>query len=209
MSSQIKIKVGSSQCGIKVKGKLDDEASQRESLEEMYKKQIDESYTKGVNEGQHQIRTKLENTYTNKLLDKFNQLHEMFSDFDERILEYERAFEKVVIAVSLDIAEKVIKRELEMKSTIQGNLKESLRKVMGANTVLVRLNPDDYHELSEEGSDFLNDGAYSRMKFESDDRINKGGCFVETEIGNVDSRVSTQLNEIKKQLEATYSEEVI
>ncbi|MBU1101686.1 MAG: hypothetical protein KKA84_14900 [Bacteroidetes bacterium] len=209
MSSQIKIKVSSSNSGIRVKGKLDDEASQRESLEEMYKKQIVESYTKGLNEGQQQIRTELENTYTNKLLEKFNQLHGMFSDFDERILEYENAFEKIVIAVSLDIAEKVIKRELEMKSTIQGNLKESLKKVMGANNVLVRLNPDDYLELTEDGGDFLNDGAYSRMKFESDDRINKGGCFVETEIGNVDSRVSTQLNEIKKQLEATYSEEVV
>lgn len=209
MSSQIKIKVSSSNSGIRVKGKLDDEASQRESLEEMYKKQIVESYTKGLNEGRQQIRTELENTYTNKLLEKFNQLHGMFSDFDERILEYENAFEKIVITVSLDIAEKVIKRELEMKSTIQGNMKESLRKVLGANNVLVRLNPDDYLELTEDGSDFLNDGAYSRMKFESDDRINKGGCFVETEIGNVDSRVSTQLNEIKKQLEATYSEEVV
>ncbi|MBZ0199159.1 MAG: hypothetical protein K8H86_04775 [Ignavibacteriaceae bacterium] len=41
------------------------------------------------------------------------------------------------------------------------------------------------------------------MKFEPDDTLDMGGCFIETEIGNVDARLSTQINEIKKQLELT------
>ncbi|MHB9041598.1 MAG: FliH/SctL family protein [Melioribacteraceae bacterium] len=28
-----------------------------------------------------------------------------------------------------------------------------------------------------------------------------GGCLIETEIGNVDARISTQLNEMQRQLE--------
>ena len=37
--------------------------------------------------------------------------------------------------------------------------------------------------------------------------IEKGGCFVETELGNIDARISSQLNEIIKQLELNFVKE--
>ena len=46
------------------------------------------------------------------------------------------------------------------------------------------------------------DDSFARIKFEPDERIDKGGCFVETEIGNVDARISTQLNELKRQFDS-------
>ncbi|MEJ2615740.1 MAG: FliH/SctL family protein, partial [Ignavibacteriaceae bacterium] len=42
------------------------------------------------------------------------------------------------------------------------------------------------------------DESFSKIKFEQDDRIEQGGCVVETEIGNVDGRISSQFNELKK-----------
>ena len=46
--------------------------------------------------------------------------------------------------------------------------------------------------------------SFSKIKFESDERIETGGCFIETEIGNVDGRIVPQLKELKKQFEETY-----
>jgi flagellar biosynthesis/type III secretory pathway protein FliH len=41
----------------------------------------------------------------------------------------------------------------------------------------------------------------NHIKFEIDDNIEIGGCLIETEIGNLDARISSQLNEISKALE--------
>jgi flagellar assembly protein FliH len=49
----------------------------------------------------------------------------------------------------------------------------------------------------------MENNSYSNLKFESDDRIDVGGCFVESEIGNVDARISSQLNELKTLLKQT------
>jgi flagellar biosynthesis/type III secretory pathway protein FliH len=47
--------------------------------------------------------------------------------------------------------------------------------------------------------------SFSKIKFEKDDRIELGGCFVESEIGNADGRISSQLNELKRKLESGFS----
>jgi flagellar assembly protein FliH len=67
--------------------------------------------------------------------------------------------------------------------------------------VIVKLHPDDYNEIIRSDAIFMDD-SFARIKFEPDERIDKGGCFVETEIGNVDARISTQLNELKRQFDS-------
>ncbi len=41
----------------------------------------------------------------------------------------------------------------------------------------------------------------AQIKFEKDERIEQGGCFIESEIGNADGRISSQLNELKRKFE--------
>ena len=208
MSSRINVSVNKDNRNLKIKGKTGDNSIQQETHEEVMRKQNVAHYQKGYEDGQIQIKKELENIYTQKLLEKFNELHLMFSDFDEKIEEYGQTFEKLVIELSVNIAEKIIKREVEIKSTISKNLKDSMKKVLGANDVFIRLNPDDFTMLNNDSSEIFREGNYAKIKFEADERIEKGGCFVETEIGNVDSRISSQLNEINKQLEATYTKEL-
>lgn len=208
MSNKVTVKLASDKKNVKLRSRASNSLIEQETDEQILRKQLNDYYDKGFNEGQQIIKKELEGVYTEKLLEKFNELHLMFADFDEKVLEYEKAFEEIVIELSVNVAEKIIKREVEKKSTIKENLKESLKKVLGANEVFVRLNPEDFNELHNDDADILKEGTYSKLKFEADDRIDKGGCFVETEIGNVDSRISTQLNEIAKHLKATYMDEI-
>ena len=208
MSEKVTVKLNPQRKAVKIVGAGIDFGVEQQPHEDVIRKEKEAAYEKGFNDGQVLLQKELEENFTQKLLEKFKQLHEMFSDFDEHILEYERSFEMIVVALSLEIAEKVVKRELKNKSTIEENLRESLKKVLGANDVFVRMNPEDFQEMNHERSDFLKDSSYSKIRFEADDSIGKGGCFVETEIGNVDSRISTQITEIKKQLEASFEEEL-
>ena len=72
---------------------------------------------------------------------------------------------------------------------------------MGANEIRLKLNPADIEELNETTKNLIHSGSFNKIKIEPDERIELGGCLIETEIGNVDSRISTQLNEMQRQLE--------
>ena len=42
--------------------------------------------------------------------------------------------------------------------------------------------------------------------FQSDPSIEGGGCYIETELGNIDATLSTQVSELKKRFEESLQE---
>lgn len=176
------------------KGKLYDE-------KDLMKREIEMRYKKGFEDGYNTAKEELEKQFTDELINKSEEFYKILSSFEEKLTSYESAFDKVVIGVSKQIASKILQREIECESIIEETLKNSIQKVLGANEVIIKVNPAD-HELLTDGdrSKFL-DGHFTKIKFEADGNISRGGCLVETEIGNVDARVNSQLNEITKLLE--------
>ena len=122
---------------------------------------------------------------------------------------FEKQFEELVINVSFFLAEKILKRELERESIIKDVLDESVKKVLGANDIVIRLNPVDYESIVNDGKTYQLKDTFSKIKFEQDERIEIGGCLVESEIGNADGRISSQLNELKRKLDSDNSTSVI
>ena len=84
---------------------------------------------------------------------------------------------------------------------------DALTQVVSSNKIIVRINPEDIKLLEAENDSIGGQPAFSKIRFESDTSIEKGGCFVETELGNIDARISSQLNEIIKQLELYFVKE--
>ncbi|KAB2852648.1 MAG: hypothetical protein F9K42_02360 [Ignavibacterium sp.] len=158
-------------------------------------------YTKGFNDGQKAIKEKIEAEYNQKLLLKYSDLTNLISELNEKTQHLDSQFEEVVITVSFLLAEAIIKREISKESIIKQVLEEALRKVIGANEILVRLNPADYESIIEDEKAFQLKDSFSQIKFEKDERIEQGGCFIESEIGNADGRISSQLNELKRKFE--------
>ncbi|MDT3695798.1 MAG: FliH/SctL family protein [Ignavibacterium sp.] len=159
-------------------------------------------YTKGFSDGQKAIKEKIEAEYNQKLLLKYSDLTNLISELNEKAQHLDSQFEEVVIAVSFLLAEAIIKKEISKESIIKQVLEEALRKVIGANEILVRLNPADYQSIIEDEKSFQLKDSFSHIKFEKDERIEQGGCFIESEIGNADGRISSQLNELKRKFEA-------
>lgn len=159
-------------------------------------------YTKGFNDGQKAIKEKIEAEYNEKLLLKYSELTNLISDLNEKTQMLDSQFEEVVMKVSFLLAETILKKEISRESIIKEVLTEALKKVVGANEIIVRLNPVDYESIIEDGKSFQLKDSFSQIKFEKDDRIELGGCFIESEIGNADGRISSQLNELKRKFEA-------
>ena len=162
-------------------------------------------YTRGLNEGQKIVKEKLENEFNQKLLFKYSELNNVISDLNDKAVELGAQFEEIVLNTSFALAGAILKREIEKESIVKSVLDESLKKVLGANEIIVRLNPKDYESIIIEGKSFQMKDSFSQIKFEKDDRIELGGCLVESEIGNADGRISSQLNELKRKFESGLS----
>jgi len=158
-------------------------------------------YTKGFEDGQVAVKEKIEREFNERLLRKYSELNNLISDLNDNSIQLESQFEQLVMNVGFILAEAILKREIERESIFKDVLDESLRKVLGANEIIVRLHPKDYESIVVEGKSFQMKDSFSKIKFEKDDRIELGGCFIESEIGNADGRISSQLNELKRKLD--------
>jgi flagellar assembly protein FliH len=198
------IKLNSKGVKLNVKGSvLSYDETQTDTGENHFKQLLDEQYSSGYDDGRKEAVLELESEFSKKLAQKFAEFHNIISTYDEKLMSYESAFEKIVLDTSFVIAEKIVKREIEKESIISEVLRASIKKILGANDVVIKLNPDDYESLMSDAQKILSEHSYSKIKFEPEENIEAGGCLIETEIGNVDSRISTQLESIKQNLDAS------
>lgn len=178
-----------------------------EQQKEDYKKLLKNEYDKGFADGQQIIKDKLENEYKVKLKEKYNELNDLMASLNNGAEQLKSNFEKVAIEIAFNLAEIVVKREIERESIINKVLEKSLNKVIGANDIIVKLNPKDYDTIIADGKTFIAQDSFSHIKFDKDERIELGGCYIESEIGNADGRISSQINELKRKLEIEFSDQ--
>ncbi len=204
MSSVIKLSAKSKTLNVKLKNPLEKNSFEVETDEEVFKHQLEQHYERGFNEGQKSVKEMMEKEYAERIAQKYESIDKIIDKLNMKIAAYEPAFEKLVINLALAISRKIVKREIKRESIINETLKESIRRVIGSNKIFVKLNPKDLKLINLESHIQFNDDTYKNIKFEPDDHVEEGGCLVETEIGNVDARISSQFSEVSKQLEANF-----
>lgn len=200
MSNVIKLTGKSAKVNVKISDEPFSplEAEQKDNSLEI---ELHNRYTAGFNDGQKDAVNRLQKEYLDKLRVKYSQLDELMNHFAEQVNTQNELFSQLVIDTSFTIAEKIIQREIEKESNIINVIESCLKKVLTANSILIKLNPEDYEFVINDIKELNKSIDVSKIKFEKDDLIQKGGCLVETEIGNADARISSQLNELKRKLE--------
>ncbi len=202
MSDILRLNGNTKKIKVRIQNPLFDDIQSEEQKEEDYiQTNLQNYYDRGFNEGRESAKEELLKEFEAKQKELTEKFGSVIREVNEKLNDYDKLFEPLVLELAFAISEKIIKSELSNKSIIKQTLEDSLKKVIGSNNIVVKLNPDDLKLINENSSDILQSGNLSKIKFEPDQSIEKGGCFVETEIGNVDARISTQLDELKKRLE--------
>jgi flagellar biosynthesis/type III secretory pathway protein FliH len=104
--------------------------------------------------------------------------------------------------LAVKIAEKILARELALRpEAVNDVVAQALSHAGDPHDVVVRLNPADL-EAIERGKPRLVERVRSAraVSFRAEESIPRGGCIVETELGVVDARLSTQLEAIERAL---------
>jgi flagellar assembly protein FliH len=205
MSNVIKLNSAISQkLSVRFKNELDDIKEDKELKQNQFQIQLEQQYEQGFKNGYENAKVDIEKLYSEKLIKKVEEFNKILGAIDEKIANYDEEFENLVVRLSFEIAQKIVRREIKQESPIENVLKDSLKKILGANSVIIKIHPEDFKVINDEYSkNLFFDESFSKIKFEQDDRIEQGGCAVETEIGNVDARVTSQLNELKKYFETS------
>lgn len=110
--------------------------------------------------------------------------------------------ETQIIELVLMIARKVVKVISEnQKNVVINNVIQALRKLKTRGEVLVRVNLEDVELASDRIKDFTRMVENVRsVTVVEDSTVDKGGCVIETDFGEIDARISSQLKEIEDKI---------
>lgn len=155
---------------------------------EAYQKGYDAGREVGFKKGQSEVR---------RLIDRLGTIVGQAIDVRENII---ADSEKQMVDMILTISRKVIKDEVvERKEVVLNNIREALKRIKDRDRVDIRVNFADL-ELTTAHKDELIKMMESLRKVNiyEDSRIDRGGCIIETDVGSIDARISTQLKELEE-----------
>jgi len=110
--------------------------------------------------------------------------------------------EQEIIDLVLLISRKIIKVISEnQRNVIISNVVQALRKVKARGDVIIRVNMNDLQLATEHKQEFIKllEGVKSIQVVE-DSSVDSGGCIIETDFGEIDARISSQLAELESKI---------
>lgn len=131
-----------------------------------------------------------------------NHLHSIISSAIEKRNEIIDESETQVINLVLLIAQKVIKVISEnQKNVVINNAIQALRKLKSRGDVVIRVNLEDVELTTDHVKDFMRMVENVRsITIMEDTRVDRGGCIIETDFGEIDARIKAQFNEIEEKI---------
>ncbi|HBF36636.1 MAG TPA: hypothetical protein DDW50_04880 [Firmicutes bacterium] len=175
----------------KVTGKLEEANQQTAVIKE-------EAHQQGLATGREAAVVAVKQELTENLDRALALINEIETEREERIGTSEPELLKLAVA----IAEKIIGQEIELDKDRQIQIvREALIKASTANMITIRIHSDDL-QLLRENQVFLQSAFNEpkRIDFKEDCSIPAGNCFIETDQGNLDARVKSQLERVMTEL---------
>jgi flagellar assembly protein FliH len=131
-----------------------------------------------------------------------NRVHVILEKAMEKRGEILDQTESQVIELVLLIAKKVVKVISEnQKNVVINNIGQALRKLKTKSDVIVKVNLADLQLATEHAKDFVEMAENAkRLTIVEDTSIDRGGCIIETDFGEIDARIASQLRELEEKI---------
>ena len=171
-------------------------------LEEAAKRAVSEAYEKGFEAGKLDASRALQSEYDRKVELVTENFPSVLREFAAEVARFNQDFDKAVVTLSLAIARRIVAREIaEDESAVLARSREAIRKIIGVDKIKIHINPSDEEYMREHRNEL---SAYAdsvkEIVIEADGKVERGGCIIESELGNIDARISTQFALIEEAL---------
>jgi len=170
------------------------EAEIQSKVDKVEKEAFGKGHAEGREEGFQEGRQEVE-----RLVDTLQKIISAAIDKRNEVIQ---GSETQVINLVLLISKKVIKVISEnQRNVVINNVVQALRKLKSRGDVVIRVNLDDVELTSDHINDFMKmvENVKSVTVLE-DSSVDRGGCIIETDFGQIDARISSQLHEIEEKI---------
>ncbi len=108
--------------------------------------------------------------------------------------------EREVVKLAIEVAKKIVHREIQAdREIIQTLVKVALSHVAEKSAVTVHLHPVDYAYILEHRAELAADADDGReVSLLADKAIERGGCLIQTECGDIDARIEEEFREVER-----------
>jgi len=158
-----------------------------------------QAHEKGLQEGRTEGKEEIKSQASLIIEGIENVLKEITAYKDD----FPKIYEREVIGLIKEISKKVVHVEARVdERVILKNIYQAFDILSDRVGVKLNINPDDLDFVNENRPEFFsNVKGLQSISIEADADVERGGCFIETEFGNVDARIQTQLERVEASLE--------
>ena len=163
-------------------------------------KDVDAAYARGRQEGLDSAEDSLETA-----AQAFAAAVEEISRVRETVT---RNSGKDMLRLVMAISEQIIRREVAADSkVILTIIENALQSSVRTDQYRIRINPADLESVTQQKPLFLASiSGLKNLSIETDTEISPGGCRVDSELGDVDATIETQLEAIRQSLSEAISD---
>jgi flagellar assembly protein FliH len=131
-----------------------------------------------------------------------DRMHVILNKTIDRRNEIIEESEAQLVQLVLQIAKKVVKVISEnQKNIVINNVVQSLRKLRAKADVVIRVNVQDLKLTTDHVKRFMEIAEKAEhITVMEDSTVDRGGCIIETDFGQIDARISSQLREIEEKI---------
>lgn len=122
-----------------------------------------------------------------------------------RLAESERrAAKDAALVLARKMAERIVGRAVELDASVMGDITaQALLAVRPrSGPIVLRIHPEDRAAVESSRSRWPDDLAAIGIQFVADASVGRAGCVVDTPVGRLDGRLSSQLDALERALRA-------
>ncbi|MCH7988383.1 MAG: hypothetical protein IID46_04435 [Planctomycetes bacterium] len=186
---------------------IQDARIQSESIrKEAYEQGRQSGSQQGLRDAEEQIRSRAEELADQLAVEKLKTtLPAMQAAADMLVQERDKwmaAWEEITVRLSLAVAEKVLRRKLDVEPEISTEMiRGVLELATGTPHITLKLNPEDLEHLGDHAEDVIRSMAScGKVTLIADESISNGGCVIETQHGVINAEIENQLERIASEL---------
>lgn len=173
---------------------VEDSTSAEERAAAMQAEAEHRGYEAGLERGLAEARARVE-----QALEAVAAAERALAEMHDR---YVADAEAAAVDLAFQIAEKIVGATIASdREAVLGVVSGALLRTTDRDHLVLEVNPGDFELVRDSASELAARlGGINRMEVVSERRVEAGGCVVRTEAGEIDARVSSQLERVRQLL---------
>lgn len=158
-----------------------------------------EAFERGIEEGSRRTTELLQEQYSVRMEEEAQKVAALMDSIQRVLVHQSAETEQALFRFSLGVAEQIIRREVSQdRDILLSIMKDGIRKIVGVERMKVRVNPADLEYVHEKKQTIQSvSDSLREIIFDGDPSVEPGSCAIESDIGNVDARIVSQLEQVR------------